>query len=135
MNDDKRRIMVVDDDITNLNVCVLSLMDDYDVMPATSVEKMFKLLSKVRPEIILLDVEMPGVDGFEAIRRLKEDPVLAGIPVVFVTATADPEKEVEGIKLGAVDFITKPYSRALLMKRVSNHLELEDHRRGRRPPG
>jgi putative two-component system response regulator len=130
MVEDKRRIMVVDDDITNLNACVYTLMDHYDIIPANSAVKMFKLLTKVRPELIFLDVEMPELNGFEAIKTLKEDVNLAGIPVVFMTATSDPDRERQGIELGAMDFITKPISRSLILKRLANYLELVDLRQG-----
>jgi putative two-component system response regulator len=120
--------MIVDDDITNLNALVYTLMDDYDIMPATSAEKMFKLLSKVKPELIFLDVEMPVTNGFVALKRLKENSELANIPVVFMTATSDPEREALGVGLGAMDFIAKPVSRSLMLKRLENYLEIVDFR-------
>jgi putative two-component system response regulator len=126
MEENKRRIMVVDDDITNLNACVYSLMEFYDIVPANSADKMFKLLAKVRPEIIILDIEMPIVNGFEAIKKLKEDKDLANIPVIFMTATTDPDREATGIELGAMDFIVKPISRALILRRLENYLKIVD---------
>ncbi|MDR2301274.1 MAG: response regulator [Deltaproteobacteria bacterium] len=128
MEDDKRRIMVVDDDITNLNACVFSLMEFYDIIPASSADKMFKLLAKVKPELIILDIEMPEKDGFEAMRELKRNGDLANIPVIFMTATMDPEWETNGVELGALDFIYKPLSRALTLRRLKNYFELIDFR-------
>jgi putative two-component system response regulator len=127
--------MVVDDNVTNLNACVYSLMDDFDVIPATSAEKMFKLLAKIRPDLILLDIEMPQVNGLEAMRRLKSDQGLSSIPVVFLTATAESESEVTGLELGALDYITKPFSRTLLLRRLGNYLELTEYRLGIRCHG
>jgi putative two-component system response regulator len=132
MTAEKKLIMVVDDNLTNLNACIYALMDNYNVVPATSAEKMFKLLGKVKPDLILLDVEMPEVDGYEALKRLKADPKTAEIPVIFVTALLDPEEAAEGLELGALDYVVKPFSRHLLLKRLENYLELLERRAERR---
>jgi putative two-component system response regulator len=90
---------------------------------------MFNLLPRHRPELILLDVSMPDMDGFESIQRLKGDPLTRNIPVIFLTAKTDPESEIMGLELGALDYITKPFSPPLLVKRVEAHLRLIDYQR------
>ncbi|MDR1297308.1 MAG: response regulator [Deltaproteobacteria bacterium] len=125
----KKRVMVVDDNITNLNACIFALMDQFDVIPATSAEKMFKLLTRVRPDLILLDVEMPGTGGYEALRALRENGGYSDIQVIFLTATNDARMTDEGLEMGALDYIFKPFSRRLLIRRLENYLELLDYRR------
>ncbi|MDR1395240.1 MAG: response regulator [Deltaproteobacteria bacterium] len=123
----KRKIMLVDDNLTNLNVGKNALLEHYDVLPATSAEKMFKLLGRVTPDLILLDVEMPVMGGYEAIKILKSKMETAFIPVIFLTAMNDQESELAGLSLGAVDYITKPFVQPLLLKRIELHLQLEDY--------
>jgi putative two-component system response regulator len=127
MDNVKRKIMLVDDNLTNLNVGKNALLDHYDVLPATSAEKMFKLLGRVTPDLILLDVEMPDMGGYEAIKILKNNLATAFIPVIFLTAMNDQESELAGLSLGAVDYITKPFVQTLLLKRIELHLQLEDY--------
>lgn len=119
--------MLVDDNLTNLNVGKNALLEHYDILPATSAEKMFKLLGRVTPDLILLDVEMPEMGGYEAIKILKSNPETAFIPVIFLTAMIDQESELAGLSLGAVDYITKPFVQTLLLKRIELHLQLEDY--------
>ncbi len=121
----KQKIMVIDDNITNLNIARKALEDHYDVMLIPSGEKALKVLEKNIPDLILLDVEMPGMSGFEFISIIKKaDAPLAEVPIIFVTAKDDSSSEYEGLDLGAVDYITKPFSFPLLLKRVSLHLKL-----------
>ena len=121
----RKRIIMVDDDRTNLTVARNALSARYDVFTAPSGEKMFALLEKVLPDLILLDIEMPDMSGYDIIKILKSSEKTVDIPVIFLSAKVDPENEIKGLDLGAVDYIFKPYSRELLLKRVELHLLLE----------
>lgn len=121
----QQMIFVVDDSDTNLAVAAEALEQDYRVVTLPSAMKMFSLLEKLTPDLILLDVEMPGVSGFEAIKRLKSAPSHADIPVIFLTGLNDHASEATGIELGAVDFITKPFSKTVLLNRLKTHLNLD----------
>ncbi|MDR2400393.1 MAG: response regulator [Deferribacteraceae bacterium] len=125
MNSDKKKVMIVDDNITNLTACKVALAGEYAVLPASSGEKMLKLLERVKPDLFLLDVEMPDMNGYEVIKIIKNNPELADIPVIFLTAMSDFGNELEGLSLGAVDYITKPFSPPLLVKRIGVHLQIE----------
>jgi len=120
---------MVDDNPTNLNVCRKALMKHYDVYPAPSAETMFVILKNIVPDLILLDVEMPETNGYEAIRLLKEIDAYKDIPVIFLTAMDDADSEVEGLELGAVDYIHKPFNSALLIKRIQTHITFVEDKR------
>ncbi len=121
----RSRVMVVDDNVTNLNIARKALEEEYDVMLIPSGEKAIEVLNKIQPDLILLDIEMPGMDGFTAINRIKAMPTpICDIPIIFLTAKAEAESEFEGLNLGALDYITKPFSVPLLLKRVQLHLKL-----------
>jgi len=122
-------ICVVDDDITNLAVAKSNLAGIYDVITVQSGERLFFLLEKITPSIILLDIEMPDMNGYEVMARLQSQEKTRGYPVIFLTAKIDPESEIKGLNLGAVDYITKPFSRELLIKRVQMHILLEKQRK------
>jgi len=121
----RSKIFIVDDDITNLTVGKNALAERYDVFTAPSGTKMFQLLEKLTPEMILLDIGMPDISGYEIIEELKGNQKTAEIPVIFLTSNIDPESEVKGLSLGAIDYITKPFSRELLLKRIEVHLLVE----------
>ncbi len=123
--DTPKLIFVVDDNDTNLAVAVEALEREYRVMTLPSAAKMFALLEKRTPSLILLDVDMPGMNGFEAIRRLKASHNYANIPVIFLTGLNDNASEARGIELGAVDFITKPFAKTVLLNRLKTHLSLD----------
>lgn len=125
MDNNRETIILVDDNVTNLTVGINSLNDIYDVFTAPSGAKLFSILEKVLPDLILLDIEMPEMDGYEVIQILKSDNKTASIPVIFLTSKIDPVSEVKGLDLGAVDYITKPFSPQLLLKRVGLHLLIE----------
>ncbi|MDR1050708.1 MAG: response regulator [Deltaproteobacteria bacterium] len=127
MADNLKKILLVDDNRTNLNDGQAALSGHYAVYLAPSAPKMFNLLNRVIPDLILLDVEMPEIGGYEAIKILKADDRTAHIPVIFLTAKNSIENELEGLTLGAVDYITKPFSHPLLLKRIERHLKLEDY--------
>ena len=115
----KKKIIVVDDNAANLTACKKTLKDLYEVYPALSADKMFEILTHIIPDIILLDVEMPVVNGHEALRMLKENEAYKNIPVIFLSAMEDDESETEGLKLGAVDYIRKPIVSSLLIERIA----------------
>ena len=125
MNHDKPVILVVDDVPDNLALASALLKDLYRVKAATSGEKALTIARTEPPDLILLDVMMPGMDGYETCAWLKSDAALKQIPVIFLTAKGDTEDEAKGFALGAVDYIVKPLSPTLLLARVKTHLELK----------
>lgn len=125
-NSQKIQVMVIDDNITNLNIVRMALKEQYDLLLLSSGEKALKLFERLTPDLILLDVDMPGMSGFEVIEQIKNSPYpVRNVPVIFVTAKDDSSSEYEGLNLGAVDYITKPFSFPLLLKRVELHLQLQ----------
>jgi len=123
---EKATILVVDDTPDNLTLMSSLLKDDYKVKVANSGEKALKIAaSDSPPDMILLDIMMPGMDGYEVCQKLKRDPRTMNIPVIFLTAKAEEEDEKKGLELGAVDYITKPISPPIVMARVKNHLALK----------
>ena len=121
----QKTIFVVDDSATNLAVADEALEKSYLVITLSSAEKMFAALEKITPDLILLDIEMPEMDGFEALRRLKSSEVYSNIPVIFLTGLSETENEAYGIELGAVDFIAKPFSVPVLLNRIKYHLDID----------
>jgi putative two-component system response regulator len=117
-----QKIVVVDDNITNLTVARNILKDRYESYALPSAKLLFELLKNITPDLILLDIEMPEMNGLEAIKALKADPHLARIPVIFLTSRIDEGSELEGLSLGAIDYVAKPFSAPLLLKRIENHL-------------
>jgi putative two-component system response regulator len=120
-----KTIFIVDDNDTNLLTAKTALDATYKTFALPSAEKMFKLTEKITPDLILLDVDMPEMDGFEAMRILKADERLKSIPVVFLTAKNDTESEIQGFEMGALDFIIKPFSPPVLLKRIETHIEID----------
>jgi len=127
----QKTIFVVDDNDINLSMAKEALKDYYRVMTLPSAAKMFALLEKVTPDLILLDIEMPEMDGFDALRRLKSNSAQSDIPVIFLTSMTDSEIEVNGFQLGVVDFITKPFSAPVLLNRINTHLNIDELTRER----
>lgn len=119
------RVLIVDDSPINVKVLNQALRDDYEVFFATSGEDALQVISTAVPDIVLLDVVMPGMDGYEICRVLKGDPVTRDIPVIFITGMTDEADEAVGLELGAVDYITKPFSPGIVRLRVRNHIELK----------
>jgi putative two-component system response regulator len=120
-----KTIFVVDDNDTNLMAAKSALEGVYRTFTIPSAARLFKLLEKITPDLILLDVEMPEMDGFEALTELKAQPLLRDIPVIFLTAMQDSASEIKGFELGALDFIIKPFSPPVLRKRIEMHLETD----------
>jgi CheY-like chemotaxis protein len=122
MAGDRKKIIAVDDNPENLLALKNSLKESYMVFPNPSALDMFELLGHVRPDLILLDVEMPGMNGHEAIKKLKSDPQYREIPVIFLTSMSDEQSEKQGIELGAADYIHKPFVTPILLERIKAHL-------------
>ncbi|MCL2055640.1 MAG: response regulator [Oscillospiraceae bacterium] len=121
----RKTVFVVDDSAFNLTTVELVLGELYRVIALPSGARMFVALEKFTPDIILLDIGMPGMDGFEAMKRLRASQKYAHIPVIFLTAMSDPDSEAYAIELGAVDFIHKPFSGPVLCNRIKNHLDID----------
>ncbi|MCL1470212.1 hybrid sensor histidine kinase/response regulator [Argonema antarcticum] len=122
---DPALILVVDDTPANLEVISEALTDaGYEVAIATDGDRALKQIQYSLPDLILLDVMMPGIDGFETCKRLKVNPQTCDIPVIFMTAFSDPENKVKGLNSGAVDYITKPFQEAEILARIKLHLQL-----------
>jgi putative two-component system response regulator len=121
--------MLVDDNMANLAIGKNILKDSCEVYAIPSAEKLFEILKHVTPDMILLDIMMPETDGYAAIRRLKAEAQWADIPVIFLTSKTDEHSELEGLSLGAIDYVTKPFSAPLLQKRIENHLLLASQKR------
>ena len=118
----RNRIILVDDNLVNLTLGRNMLKTFYEVYPARSAAKFFEILEKVFPDLVLLDIEMPEMNGYETITKLKEDERYRDIPVIFLTSKDDAASELEGFNLGAADYVTKPFSAPLLLKRIENQL-------------
>ncbi len=128
-NDKRARILIVDDVHENLHALMGMLRDDFSLCAATSGEKALELANRQpQPDLILLDIKMPGMDGYSVLSALKLDSSTANIPVMFVSALADAMDEARGLALGVADYITKPVSPALLKARIHNQLELRRFR-------
>ena len=128
MFDTKRTstVLVVDDAPENVDLLDGVLNQDYKIKVAINGEKALKIAgSENPPDIILLDIEMPGMDGYEVCRRLKADPQTRDIPIIFVTAKSDESDETKGLEIGAVDYITKPFSPSIILARIKTHLTLK----------
>lgn len=125
MFESKPSILVVDDTPANLTLMTGLLQDDYQVRAATSGEKALKIAcSDNPPDLILLDIMMPEMDGHEVCRRLKADEKTCDIPIIFLTAMSEAEDEEKGLKLGAVDYITKPVSPPIALARIYTHITM-----------
>ena len=122
MENERGKIILVDDVKANLTMGRDLLRTFYEVYPAPSAARLFELLENIVPDLILLDIEMPDMNGYEALKKLKSDPRFAEIPVIFLTSKDDNDSEMKGFDLGAVDYITKPFSGPLLLKRIVNQL-------------
>jgi len=121
-------IMVVDDDEININILVETLGKAYDISVAMNGRDVLELVKNEPPDLILLDIIMPGMDGYEVCEKLKADKKTRNIPIIFLTALTEEQNEARGLQLGAVDYITKPFSTELIKARVRNQLELKRHR-------
>jgi putative two-component system response regulator len=129
MTADRNIIIIVDDDATSLAMGKAILEDRYILYLVPSGEKLFELLKSVTPDLVLLDVEMPVMNGYHIIKRLKENEATNEIPVIFLTAASAEGNELDGLSLGATDYVAKPFSAAILLKRIENHLFMAEQKK------
>ncbi|MCP5197070.1 MAG: response regulator [Gammaproteobacteria bacterium] len=128
---DKPRVLVVDDVEANIDVLVevLGYGYEYELSAATNGQEALEVVAELPPDLILLDIMMPEMDGYEVCRRLKAEPATAKIPVIFITSMSEVGDEAEGFEVGAVDYIVKPISPPIVQARVRTHLDLANQRR------
>jgi adenylate cyclase len=123
---DRKTILIVDDTPTNIGIISSVLKDSFRTKIATNGEKALAIASAdEKPDLILLDIAMPGMDGYEVCRRLKANPATSGIPVIFLTAKTENEDEKQGFEVGAVDYVHKPFSAPIMLARVKTHIALQ----------
>ena len=127
--EERQKVLIVDDQAENVQMLMAALKADHALIAARNGEKALQLARRdPQPDLILLDVMMPEMDGYEVCERLKADETTAEIPVIFITALSEAADEAKGLGLGAVDYITKPFNPDLVRARVRNHLELKRSR-------
>jgi diguanylate cyclase (GGDEF)-like protein len=124
----RQSILIVDDSVSNIEVLSGVMGIDYEVLFATSGEEALEVASQQSPDLILLDVVMPGMDGYETCKQIKKDDRIQDIPIIFVTAMNQEEDESRGLDVGGIDYITKPIRPSIVKARVRNHLELKRYR-------
>jgi len=129
MESRRKSIFFVDDNKVNLTVGHDVLSANYDVLTMNCGAKLLKMLEKHTPELILLDIEMPEMNGYDVIKRVKAKEETKHIPVIFLTARSHGNNELKGLSLGAVDYIVKPFSPQLLIKRIEMHLLIESQKK------
>ena len=122
VNKKKKSILLVDDSTTNLTLVNALLSSTYTLYTAINGIRMFQLLNNIKPDLILLDIEMPEMDGYEVLKRLKSDDATTGIPVVFLTAHGTEEHGSKSLPSGAAGYITKPFSPQLLLNTIERVL-------------
>lgn len=120
---EKRMILMIDDDSMMLQRAYEILEKEFDVRQAKSAKQGFQLLTRKKPDLILLDISMPEMDGYETFEMIRKMENGSDVPVIFLTSLEDPESEVKGISMGAVDYIHKPFVPEILISRVTRHLE------------
>jgi DNA-binding response OmpR family regulator len=129
-SENKARVLLVDDNLTNLQVLFQALEEEgYELLVAQSGEEALKIAKAARPDLVLLDINMPGIDGYETCIRLKADEGTKSAVVVFLSARGDTEDKVRGLEIGAVDYIGKPFQFEEVVARVRKHLEIHDRER------
>ena len=128
MQKEQQSILIVDDTPANIQILHEVLHGNYDIFFATNGTDGIRIARKEMPDLILLDIMMPGVNGYEVCENIKSDPRTAHIPVIFITAMNDVQDETKGLNCGAIDYITKPISPPIVKARVKNHLELKRQR-------
>ena len=125
----KKTILVVDDDKTNLMIADRLLSEEYSIVSVLSGQQVFKFLERRKPDLILLDINMPGMDGFEVMECIRQNEQWKKIPVIFLTADRDASTESQCLKMGAVDFIGKPFEPEIVKNRIRRTLEIEEYRK------
>jgi len=125
----KQTVLLVDDEPANIRILLELLQEDYDTRVAINGETALEIVTSDQPpDLVLLDVMMPGINGYEVCQRMKSDPRTADIPVIFITGKSNEEDVVRGLRNGAVDYVAKPFSRVVVKARVKTHAELKKHR-------
>jgi putative two-component system response regulator len=119
----KNRLLIVDDEPTNIHILSNILSDDYEIRAANNGERAIEAAKSQAPDLILLDMIMPGLDGLQVCKLLQDDEATKDIPVIFVTSMSDPANEELGLRAGAVDYISKPVSPPIVKARVKIHLQ------------
>jgi diguanylate cyclase (GGDEF)-like protein len=128
MHRDRQIVLIIDDSPLNIQLLSGILGDEQDIIFATRCDDAITLATRELPDLIMLEVVMPEMNGYDVCRKLKENPDTRKIPVIFVTAKSELEDEAMGLSCGAIDYITKPYHAAIVKARVKNHLELKRYR-------
>ncbi|SBW11169.1 Response regulator (fragment) [uncultured delta proteobacterium] len=123
-----KTILVVDDNVTNLRHVSGQLAGEYAVIMAKSGGQALAIVAEKVPDLIVLDIEMPGMDGFATLAALRQNAALARIPVIFLTANHDPETRIKALAAGGVDFVRKPFEKEALLRRIGLHLNLSGGR-------
>ena len=126
--DRQKTIMIVDDTEMNIDILVEALQDDYELIVAINGLEAIELLEEQKPDLILLDIMMPEMDGYEVLKKLKENPDLEHIPVILLSAITDSDSKNKGFSLGAVDYVTKPFEIVEVKARVKTQLKIEEAR-------
>ena len=125
----QKHILIVDDVTTNLKMAADVLQDTYRLSMAKSGMQAIEFLKKAKPDLILLDIIMPEMDGYETLEAIKSNPETASIPVVFLTVDNQRKSEIKGLKMGAMDFIHKPFEPDVMKSRIEKILKIEGLRR------
>ncbi len=115
-------VLIVDDTETNIDILIDTLGEDYDIAVAMDGEGALEAVEEELPDLILLDIMMPDMDGYEVCRRLKANSATANIPVIFLSALTDDSEKQKGLELGAVDFLTKPFNPSEIQAKVKEYL-------------
>lgn len=125
MMETRPRILIVDDNPMNVQVLTDTLSEyPYEILVAMTGERAVTVAARAKPDIILLDINLPGINGYEACKRLKTDPTTEAIPVIFLSALNDPQSKIEGFEVGGVDHISKPFNRGEVIARLDTHLKI-----------
>ena len=119
------KVLIVDDTEENIDILMESLGNEYDITVAMDGETALEILKEEIPDIILLDIMMPDMDGYEVCRCIKENKKVSEVPIIFLTAMTDIDSKIKGFELGAVDYITKPFEILEVKSKVNNHLYLQ----------
>lgn len=122
-------VVVIDDSYFNIRILEDILSDDYRIYSATNGEDGIELVKRLKPSIVLVDIIMPGMDGFQVIQEMKKDPVISEIPVIFLTGLSDEDNEELGFRLGAVDYIIRPLRAGIVRARVKTHIQIFEQKR------
>jgi cyclic di-GMP phosphodiesterase len=125
----KYQILVVDDEANNRKLLLQILQDKYDTAFAVNGKQAVEVAQKIKPDLILLDIMMPEINGYEVCKKIKSDPEIHKIPIIFTTAMNEIEDETRGFEMGCVDYITKPISKPIVLARVATHLSLHNQHR------